>query len=69
MEKRTDSVDVADLVVRECDRTIEQIDRSRYREIFSDPEIRRVYSYDIVFRIKSCYIRGKKEEITGQDFA
>jgi len=66
--KSTDSDDVAEWV-RECDSAIEQIDRSRYREIFSDPEIRRVYSYGIVFRKKSCYVRVKKKEITGQDFA
>ena len=66
--KSTDSDDVAEWV-RECDRAIEQIDRSRYREIFSDPEIRKVYAYGIVFHKKSYYVRVKKEEITGQDFA
>ena len=66
--KSTDSDDVAEWV-RECDSAIEQIDRSRYREIFSDPEIRKVYAYGIVFHKKSCYVRFKKEEITGQDFA
>ena len=66
--ERTDSDDVAERV-RNCDSTIEQIDRSQYREIFSDPEIRKVYAYGIVFHKKSCYVRVKKEEITGQDFA
>ena len=55
--------------VRNCDSTIEQIDRSQYREIFSDPENRKVYAYGIVFHKKSYYVRVKKEEITGQDFA
>ena len=66
--ERTDSDDVAERV-RNCDSTIEQIDRSQYREIFPDPENRKVYAYGIVFHKKSYYVRVKKEEITGQDFA